>query len=373
MNSSPPLPHDFADRLLRLGRALIDQDRAQVLVKPQQPHSGFWFGGGNVIRDVDGSFLMCGRYRNAGDSRTGVGAGERGLELALFRATDPMGPFQKVRRFSKADLACGGEEVVSIEGAALARTPQGLELFVSTEKAIPYPERIRAFQKPGAGVWTIDHMVAGSVDALDASALTPLLRPGSPERLHVKDPVALPEPDGGLTLVYCTHPFSWSSSGTAVAHRPAGEGAFALVTEDLLKRGAVWDIAAARVTSRLHVPSLGAFADQPPQSLFFYDSCECLRPMEDHATSVKRPRGYSCEEIGGMAWGADAAFPEIASLTVEAPLFVSPHGTGCSRYIDTCVTEEGILATWQQSQTDFSQPLVGHFLPNAEIRSILGA
>lgn len=359
------------DKLTALGLALVNQAKARPLVLPQQPHSGFWFGGGNVIQDADGSFLLVGRYRNAGDSRTGVGAGERGLELALFRAASPMGPYEKVRAFSKADLTCHGEAVVSIEGAALARTDRGLELFVSTEKATLYPERLREFQKPGAGVWSIDHMVAPTVGELNAAALEPLVRPGVPERLHVKDPVALPDADGGLTLIHCTHPFTWSSSGTAVLRRAPGSETFDPVTEDLLGRGPVWDIAAARVTDRLHIPKVGAFSALPDQSLYFYDSCECLRQLDDHATAVKRPRGWSCEEIGGLAWGCDAAFPKIRSLSVEAPLFVSPKGTGCSRYVSTLITRDGILATWQQSQDNSSQPLVGHFLANEEVAVIL--
>lgn len=282
-----------------------------------------------------------------------------------------MGPYEKVRSFSKADLTCNGEEVVSIEGAALARTELGLELFVSTEKAIAYPERLREFKKPGAGVWTIDHMTGESVEGLNLASLRSLVRPGPPERLHAKDPVALPDADGGLTLIYCTHPFTWSSSGSAALRRQPGGAMFERVSDDLLRRGPVWDIAAARVTDRLAIPQAGAFAEGAARSIYFYDSCECLRSMDDHATAVRRPRGYSCEEIGGMAWGENGSFPQMVSLTVEAPLFVSPHGTGCSRYISTLVTDEGILATWQQSQTDLSQPLVGHFLPNAEIDAIL--
>jgi hypothetical protein len=35
------------------------------------------------------------------------------------------------------------------------------------------------------------------------------------------------------------------------------------------------------------------------------------------------------------------------------------------------VTQEGILATWEQGREDGSQPLVGHFLPMEEVESIL--
>ena len=360
------------DRLIRLGRALVDQERAQILVEPQRRSSGFWFGGGNVIQDVDGSLLLCGRYRNEGDSRTGVAAGERGLELAIFRAAGMGGPFEKIRAFSKAELNCDGKEVVSIEGAALLRTEQGIELFVSTEKAVPYPERLADFQKPGTGVWSIDRMVAPAIEKLNSGTIHEVVPSGPPERLHSKDPVPTVLADGSVALIYCTHPYSWSSSGSAVRIRRPGARDFVLEDEDMLRRGPVWDIAAARITDRMQVPRAGVFSDAPATSLYFYDSCESLRAMDENARAVKRPRGYSCEELGGLAFGNDEAFPGgIESITVEAPLFVSPHGTGCSRYVSTLVLPEGILATWQQSQNDRSQPLVGHFLPMERVEALL--
>jgi hypothetical protein len=35
------------------------------------------------------------------------------------------------------------------------------------------------------------------------------------------------------------------------------------------------------------------------------------------------------------------------------------------------MTKDGIFATWQQSQDDLSQPLVGHFLSMDRVREIL--
>jgi hypothetical protein len=52
-------------------------------------------------------------------------------------------------------------------------------------------------------------------------------------------------------------------------------------------------------------------------------------------------------------------------------MFVSPWGTGCSRYVSTLVTASGILATWQQGQADGSQPLVAHALSMDDVESIL--
>ncbi len=361
------------NKLEELAHALIDQKHARVLIEPKRRGSGFWFGGGNVIRDADGSFLICGRYRNHGDSRTGVGAGERGLELAVFRSSTPTGEFENILSFTKTDLACNGVSVVSIEGAALHKMDDGIELFISTEKDTRYPERFANFQKPGTGVWSIDRIHSGRAEDLNPSNIEEIIphQKEHVERLHCKDPWVSDLPNGDLLLGYCTHPFSWSSSGTAAKVRKSSSNNYENFSFDMLHRGPVWDIAAARITDRLSVPKLGVFRNLPDLSLYFYDSCECLRQLNENPGAVSRPRGWSCEEIGGVALGRDDELPFIKSISVESPLFVSPYGTGCSRYVSTVVTENGIFANWQQSQPDFSQPLVGHFLPMEAVEKIL--
>ena len=77
--------------------ALIDQGQARVLVPPNQNALGFWFGGGNLVRDEQGTIWLCGRYRNYGDSRTGLRAGQRGVECALFRSDDGGHSFASVQ------------------------------------------------------------------------------------------------------------------------------------------------------------------------------------------------------------------------------------------------------------------------------------
>ncbi len=118
------------------------------------------------------------------------------------------------------------------------------------------------------------------------------------------------------------------------------------------------------------VPQVGALTDLPPLSLYFYDGAECLRQHDENPRAVKRPRGWSCEEIGGVAWGWNDS-PHMERLSINAPLFVSPQGTGCSRYVATLVTDDAVYATWQQSQDDLSQPLVGHGLSMADVANIL--
>jgi hypothetical protein len=105
--------------------------------------------------------------------------------------------------------------------------------------------------------------------------------------------------------------------------------------------------------------------------VYFYDGAECVRAHEENPRAYKRPRGFSCEEIGGAFLGRDESFPEMKRLSKIEPFFISPWGTGSSRYVDTLTIEEGILAIWQQSQENRSQPLVGHLLAMNDVNQIL--
>lgn len=346
------------DRFLN---SLIDQEKAKVIVAPYQSEPGFWFGGGSLVQDKEGVIWLSGRYRNVGDSRTGLEQGQRGLECAIFRSDDDGKSFHKVRHWNKEALSYD-HRVVSYEGTALNRQADGTwELFISSEKDISYPDPLHPYQKPGTGVWTIDRMTGPSPDDLDPSTLAPVLSAlDHPEYLHVKDPVVFDTPDGQTALAFCSHPFSWSAGNTGLALRPATQKSFQVHSWEVVTRGACWDVAATRITDRLQIPRVGIFADLPPCSVYFYDGAECLRDHEENVKAYPRPRGFSCEEIGGAFFGWDDAFPTLQRLSVTTPMFISPHGTGCSRYTATLTTDTGILAMWQQAQPDGSQPLVGH-------------
>jgi hypothetical protein len=361
--------------LLRLLSALLDQEKATVLVSVQQASYGFWFGGGNLIETPDGTIWLCGRYRNFGDSRTGLGAGQRGLECTIFRSDDKGKTFQKTSAFTKADLSYGGREVVSIEGTALHLQSDGsVELFISSEKKMNYPQGLGEYQKPGTGVWTIDRMSGNSVDSLSVSTLEPVLENlTKPEYLHVKDPVVYDGVDGHTGILFCSHPFTWASSNTGLVTRDIGATQFTDVNWEVVGRGAAWDVAATRITERMAIPQLGVFAGEFDRFVYFYDGAECLRQLDENSNSNTRPRGYSCEELGGAFVGTADPTNSLTRLSLNAPLFISPYGTGCSRYVSILVMKDGILATWQQSKPDESQPLVGHFLPIEEVERLLQA
>ena len=365
------LPENLQKKLTKLATTLIDQKRARTLVEPNEDKPGFWFGGGNAVREPHtGDLLLIGRYRDAGDSRSGLSQGPRGHELAIFRSTDNGRTFTKTHSWDKTNLYCGSA-VLSIEGSALQVGSRKVEVLVSSEKVRTYPRRFTKHQKPGTGIWSIDTFSATRLDRLEPHEhISPLLASDDPAYLHVKDPSLSPGFKRGQLMIYCAHPYSWSSSTSGYASLAqqkcsAGES-------DFLPRGSTWDVAATRITCRLPVPRTGAFAGLPALSLYFYDGAECLRQLEPHRHAVQRPRGYSCEEVGGLAYGFDREFPQLRHLSRLEPLFVSPNGTGCNRYVSVLSeTDGGLFATWQRSAPTQAQPLVAHRLSAERIKSLL--
>lgn len=369
-----PLTTSQMNKLRDLVLALIDQEKARILVSPNRPSSGFWFGGGGMARAADGTLYLCGRYRNFGDSRTGLAAGERGLECAVFASQDDGGSFSKVASWSKPDLSYAGGKVLSFEGTSLHQCADGSwELFVSSEKERPYPDVVKDYLKPGTGVWSVDVITGPSPDRLDPSTIRPVLEErDDAATIHIKDPAVYDTDDGATEMIFCSHPFCWSSANSGLARREAGASDFRVLTYQMVERGPAWDVAGTRVTARLRIPRVGVFADAAPASILFYDGLECVREHEQNTRGVARPRGYSCEEIGGVMAGPDAGYPgSMQRISWLHPLFMSPWGTGCSRYVDVLSWEEGLFATWQHSREDLSQPLVGHFLPMSEVERIL--
>jgi hypothetical protein len=262
--------------------------------------------------------------------------------------------------------------VLSIEGSALKVNKRRIEIMVSTEKFRPYPRQFTGFQKPGTGLWSIDTFGAANPDRLNPQeSIAPLLASNDPAYLHLKDPNLSPGLHRGQSLLlYCAHPYSWSSStsgsATLSAQSCISDG------HDIFPRGSTWDVAASRITCRLPVPKAGAFTKLPSLSLYFYDGAECLRQLDAHKKAVDRPRGYSCEELGGLAYGFDREFPALHRLSRLEPLFVSPEGSGSSRYVSVLSEADGSLfATWERSTPSRSQPLFGHRLTTARVASLL--
>lgn len=365
------LTNDQEERLKALCHLLVNPERARIVVPAMEQSTGFWFGGGNMVESPDGRLHLVGRYRNFGDSRSGVGLGERGLELAIFSSEDKGRSFEKSVSFSKSDLNIGDREVLSIEGSALNITPDGVELFVSTEKSgIGYPAGFESFLKPGTGVWTIERLFAKNIKELVLSVKESVLESNAPEHLHLKDPFVYTSPSNETVLLFCHHPFSWSSSNTGYCVRKNSVAEFSAPIYDFFPRGSTWDVAMTRGTAVFDVPRVGTLAESSV-SLMFYDGGESLRNLDEHANAVTRPRGYSCEELGGAGYFVDGKMHQTTRLSTCFPIFVSPYGTGCSRYVDVLSTSQGVFTTWQLSQDDLSQPLVMTHTTHEEIEAVL--
>lgn len=361
---------EIQEKAFAVASRLVNQEKAQILIPAMGSEQGFWFGGGNTIQDREGNYWICGRYRNSGDSRYGLQAGERGAELAIFSVKNNFKTIEKVLSFTKADLGIAGKEVLSIEGAKLHITNSGVELFVSTEKKMAYPEDIKEFQKPGTGIWSIERMAAPNIEDLPKSEIRTLIAGPSPEYMHIKDPVVYDTKEGDTVLAFCLHPFNWSSSNSGYIVRPKNSEMFSEPNFNFFRRGDVWDVAISRITSIVPLPARGPFAENP-FSLFFYDGGECLRNLDEHKAAVKRPRGYSCEELGGLALIKNDDLSTVERVSKLFPAFVSPYGTGSSRYVDVYDDGESYIVTWEQSQKDKSQPLVVNLVSHEEINRIL--
>jgi hypothetical protein len=360
------------EKWVRLARRLVNPEQARILIEPYGQGKGYWFGGGNLVKGPESDIYLAGRYRNPGDSTTGLAKGERGLELAIFRSSDGGRTFEKIISFSKKDLSFDDYDVLSIEGSALNLLEDGAELFVSSEKGnLFYPDPFENFQKPGTGVWTIDRIAAPGIAGLKGPKPQPLFSGKDPQHLHVKDPVVYRPSSGATILFFCTHPFSWSSSNSAYALRPRGSARFSDPVFGFFPRGTAWDVAVTRISDVLPLPEWKEAGGEEEISLVFYDGAECLREHEQSTWGIDRPRGYSCEELGGLAVLHSGDPARMERVSKYLPLFVSPWGTGCCRYVHTLRTQEGILATWQQSQKDASQPLVMNFLTWQEVYETL--
>ena len=155
MNSE--LPSKSIDKLRPLAVRLIDQRECKQLIQPLGSGEGFWFGGGNFIQMNDGNIFVCGRYRNHGDARTGVGAGERGLEFSVFQVSENFESATKVFALSKSELSFDSE-VVSIEGGCLINSVDGHGVErLYQRKRKKHTQGVHKLPKARTGVWSIDY------------------------------------------------------------------------------------------------------------------------------------------------------------------------------------------------------------------------
>lgn len=71
--------------------------------------------------------------------------------------------------------------------------------------------------------------------------------------------------------------------------------------------------------------------------------------------------------------GCEEEFPHMERLSLEAPLLISPYGTGCSRYFKVFEWGGQYLVTWQPSQPDESHALVMNRVRRSGVEEIINS
>lgn len=358
------------ERISKIASLLVDQKKSRVVVSPKKKASGYWFGAGNII-EVGNDLILCGRYRNAGDSRTGLNLGERGLEWSMFRSSDRGNTWEKIISRDKESLSQNGEKVISIEGSSLLKTDSGYTLFISTEKEKQYPEGFESFKKKGTGVWSIDTISSLTLEGLATAPVKPFLISTTAEHLHIKDPAIYSLDSGELVMLFSHHPYNWASSNTGMISFNNLKADLEHINWNFLPRGNTWDVAISRGTALWNIPRCGVFQESEPFSLIMYDGGECMLPLDSHSEENNINKGYSCEELGGLALYSGSPLIYKDRISLHTPMFISHSGTGCSRYVSLLQTKDGIYCSWQQSGQLGEQSLVLNFVTNEQILTIL--
>jgi hypothetical protein len=289
---------------------LFQYDRSLVVREPLGTGDGWWAGAPGAFFDRrDGCMYLTYRYRRP----RGVDP-DRGGETRLARSRDGVA-FEDIAALTKDQL-----DSPSIERCAIHRTDGGRWLYY-----VSYVD--------GAdGRWRVDLIEADAPDAFDPASRQPVFTADvAPGIEGVKDPWVLRVgPLWYMLLSYARAPEAAASDadkhGTAdIYNTGLTLSCSALATSldgrrwtwqgDVLHptRAEAWDGYAARLGAAL--PHAGGW-------LGFYDG----------STDVSG----NYEERTGLALGADLL--TWHSITPDGPALVSPHATGCLRYMD-CITD----------------------------------
>ena len=160
----------------------------------------------------------------------------------------------------------------------IGRSKVSSYLFPQKKTTWVIPENFESYLKPGTGVWTIDRLQAENIAQLVNASVIPVVASAAPETCHIKDPFVYHTKTDACMLLFCTHPFSWTSSNSGYITREKNNNIFDQPCVDFFPRGLTWDVAMTRGTAVIDVPQVGEFANQQV-SLIFYDGGECVRNL----------------------------------------------------------------------------------------------
>jgi hypothetical protein len=90
------ISYQHKEVIKKLLAKMIDQEKAEIIIPAKKSETGFWFGGGKLAADHQGTIWLSGRYRNSGDSRT---VWKPGFVALNVRFSGPMMGASNLKKF----------------------------------------------------------------------------------------------------------------------------------------------------------------------------------------------------------------------------------------------------------------------------------
>lgn len=301
----------------------FDPTRGTVVAEPVGDGPGYWAGAPAVCRDLDtGDIYLYYRIRRPRNVEP-----ERGGECRILRSEDGV-HFEPVWSAVKSQFGSD-----SMERAALGRGPDGVwRLFLS-------------YVDPDTKKWRVDRMEADRPDSFDPTTTECLFDPDDLGVEGVKDPVLFHH-DGAHHMIL--------SYATPLSDVEGGDGAMH-ATADAYNTGLV--------VSRTGLATSGNGRDYDWQGDLFSPETDgwdrwcrricCVVPGPDGLTAYydgAADVSENYEERTGIAVGPDLR--SLTSATPDGPCLVSPHATGCLRYMDALILDDRVLYYYELARPD---------------------
>ncbi|MBD3182056.1 hypothetical protein GF312_07180 [Candidatus Poribacteria bacterium] len=308
---------------------LFDPKEGITILEPPGEGKGYWIGAPGAIYDEEHKkFYIYYRRRKPREMDGEIEVG-RGYECGISESTDGIN-FTEIWTASKRHFGS-----ISVERSAIVKIPKGkYRLYIS-------------YVSPEDNKWKIDMLEANSPGEFDPATRKPILDPNDCDCEGVKDPYIIIV--GGLYYMlvsYATTPKAETeglhdtadifntgktSSNTGLALSSDGVD-FKWMGDVLAPPGKGWNAYASRVTCVLYVP---------PVFNVFYDGGADV--------------GENYEEKTGLAISFDLM--NYHHVTLDKPLLVSPHASGCLRYMDAIRLDGKIYYYYEYARPDGSHEL----------------
>jgi len=304
---------------------LFNPQEGVTVLNPPEAGVGYWVGAPSILYDRETSkFYLYYRIRKPRPAR--------GIKCFVAESVDGV-KFSPIWEATKEEF-----HSPSIERACLVKTRDAkYRLYIS-------------YVDPESKQWRIDMMEASSPDKFKVSERKQILTASSIKCEGVKDPYVLIV--GGqyyMIVSYAPTPVKIGedlkekmhmtgdvyNTGITKSHTGLAlscDGVNFKWWGDILSPGESWDAYASRISCVVYLP---------PIFTAFYDG----------SASVKE----NYEEKTGIAISFDLL--HYKKLSLDKPELVSPHASGCLRYMDSIIVEDEIYYYYEYARPDGSHEI----------------